>query len=170
MEKRAGVVTMKGNPVTLVGKAIKAGDQAPDFTALTKDMQPYGLREMEGKIKLISVVPSIDTGVCDLQTIRFNEEAGQLENTVVITISMDLPFALNRYCASKGIDNAITLSDHREASFGTNYGFLMEELRLLSRGVVVIDQSNQVRYAEYVSEVGTHPDYDRALEAVAKLS
>lgn len=169
MEKRTGVATMKGNPITLLGKELKVGDKAPDFTALTKDLAPYGLKDMADKIKLISVVPSIDTGVCDLQTIRFNEEAGALKDTVVVTISMDLPFALNRYCASKGIDNAITLSDHRDASFGLAYGFFIEELRLLSRGVLVIDKNNQVKYVEYVSEVGTHPDYDKALEAVSKL-
>lgn len=169
MERRTGVVTKNGAPLTLLGKEIKVGDQAPDFTALTKGLEPFGLKDMEGKIKLISVVPSIDTGVCDLQTVRFNEEAGKLKDTVVVTISMDLPFALSRYCASKGIDNAITLSDHREASFGVNYGFLIEELRLLSRGVVVIDKENKVRYVQYVAEMGTHPDYDSALEVVNQL-
>ncbi|RKD33489.1 thiol peroxidase [Thermohalobacter berrensis] len=169
MEKRKGVITMNGNPLTLVGKEIKVGDKASDFKALTKDLKPFGLGDMEGKIKLISVVPSIDTKVCDLQTMRFNEEASKLKDTVVITISMDLPFALDRYCASKGIDNAITLSDHREASFGIAYGFLIEELRLLSRGVVVIDENNIVRYVEYVDEITKHPDYDKALEEVNKL-
>lgn len=169
MERRTGLITMKGSPVTLLGKEIKVGEQAPDFTALTKDLQAYGLKDMDNKIKLISVVPSIDTGLCDLQTIRFNEEAATLKDTVVVTISMDLPFALNRYCASKGIDNAITLSDHRDASFGLAYGFLIEELRLLARGVVVIDQSNRVQYVEYVPEIGTHPDYDKALALISKL-
>ncbi|GAB6085662.1 thiol peroxidase [Alkaliphilus crotonatoxidans] len=169
MERRRNAVTMKGNPITLLGRELKVGDTAPDFTALTKDLKAFGLKDMGNQIKLISVVPSIDTGVCDLQTIRFNEEAASLGDTLVVTISMDLPFALSRYCASKGIDNAITLSDHREASFGLAYGYLMEELRLLSRGVVVIDRDNRIRYIEYVSEVGSHPDYDKALKAVSEL-
>lgn len=167
--ERKNVVTMKGNPLTLLGREITVGDIAPDFNVLTKDLKSYNLKEMGSKKKLISVVPSIDTGVCDLQTIRFNEEAGKLQDTIVATISMDLPFALSRYCASKGIENAITLSDHREGSFGLSYGFLIKELRLLSRGVIVLDQNNKVTYVEYVKEVGEHPDYDRALAEVEKL-
>ncbi|KAB3532518.1 thiol peroxidase [Alkaliphilus serpentinus] len=169
MEKRKGIVTMKGNPVTLLGKEIKIGDNAPDFSALTKDLKNYSLKDMGNKKKIISVVPSIDTGVCNLQTMKFNEEAGKLKDTIVATISMDLPFALSRYCAAKDIENSIVLSDHREASFGMAYGFLIEELRLLSRGVVVLDQNNKVAYVEYVKEIGEEPDYDKALEAVGKL-
>lgn len=160
---------MKGNPVTLVGKELKVGEEAPNFVALTKELKPYGLKDMDDKVKLISVVPSIDTGVCDLQTMTFNEEAAKLKDVIVVTISMDLPFALNRYCAAKGIENSITLSDHKDASFGTAYGFLIEELRLLSRGVIVLDKNNTVKYVEYVKEVTNHPDYDKALEVAASL-
>ncbi|WP_026476907.1 thiol peroxidase [Alkaliphilus transvaalensis] len=169
MEKRTGIITMKGNPVTLVGKELKVGEEAPNFVALTKELKPYGLKDMDDKVKLISVVPSIDTGVCDLQTMTFNEEAAKLKDVIVVTISMDLPFALNRYCAAKGIENSITLSDHKDASFGTAYGFLIEELRLLSRGVIVLDKNNTVKYVEYVKEVTNHPDYDKALEVAASL-
>lgn len=169
MEKRAGLVTMKGKGVTLLGRKIKVGDKAPEFSALTKELKPFGLRDVEGKVKLISVVPSIDTGVCDLQTLTFNEEAAKLKDAMFITISMDLPFALNRYCASKGIENTITISDHKDASFGYSYGFLIEEFRLLARGIIVIDKDDNVTYVEYVKEVSTHPDYDKALEKVRQL-
>lgn len=161
--------TMKGNPLTLLGKEIKVGDKAPDFNALTKDLAPFGLDDMEGKHKLISIMPSIDTGVCELQGIRFNEEAKELKNTVTVTISMDLPFALGRYCANKEIDTAITLSDHKDASFGENYGFLIKELRLLNRGIVIIDKDNVVKYVEYVEENTNHPDYDKALDFIKSL-
>lgn len=161
--------TMKGNPLTLVGEPIKVGDQAREFTALTKDLKPFGLKDMEGKNKLISIMPSIDTGVCELQGIRFNEEAKTLKNTVTITLTMDLPFALGRYCANKDIDTAITLSDHKDASFGKNYGFLIEELRLLNRGIVIIDKDNIVKHVEYVTENTNHPDYDKALEIIKSI-
>ncbi len=160
---------MKGNAVTLLGEEIKVGAKAPDFEATTKELTPFGLKELAGRVKLISVVPSIDTGVCDLQTMTFNEEAAKLKDAMFVTISMDLPFALNRYCAAKGIENIITVSDHKLASFGLNYGFLMEELRLLARGIVILDKEDNVAYVEYVKEVSTHPDYDRALEAVKQL-
>jgi len=166
MEKRKDVITMKGNPMTLVGSPVKVGAPAPDFTAVTREMKPFQLSELKGKKVLISVAPSIDTSVCDLQTIRFNEEAAKLENAVVISISMDLPFALSRYCADRGIENSVVLSDHKDADFGLKFGYLIEELRLLARGVVVIDEAGVVQYAEVVSEVTDHPDYDRALASV----
>ena len=169
MVKREGLVTMKGNGITLLGDAIKVGDKAPDFEATTKELTSFGLKDLEGRVKLISVVPSIDTGVCDLQTLTFNEEAAKLSDAIFVTISMDLPFALNRYCAAKGIENIITVSDHRSASFGLNYGYLIEELRLLARGIVVIDKDDNVTYVEYVKEISTHPDYDKALDAVKQL-
>jgi thiol peroxidase len=167
--KRTGVVTMKGNPLTLIGDEIKVGDQAPDFTVLTNDMQPYTLKEAGSKVKIISVVPSLDTGVCELQTIHFNQEAADLGDVRILTISVDLPFAQKRFCGAKGIDKVVTLSDHRDLSFGLHYGFAIEELRLLARGVVVIDQENVVRYVEYVGEVSEQPDYDKALEVVKQL-
>ena len=168
MEKRS-VTTIAGNPVTLLGKEVKVGDKAPEFTAIKGDLSPFTLKDVEGKIKLISVVPSIDTGVCELQTIRFNKEASELKDAVIITISMDLPFAQARFCGAKGIENAIVVSDHKDASFGINYGFLMEEFRLLNRGIVVIDKDDVVRYVEYVTENTDHPDYDKAIAAVKSL-
>lgn len=167
MEKRTGVITFKGNPMTLVGKEVKVGDKAPDFTALKNDLSPISLSELRGKTVIISAVPSVDTGVCEVQTIRFNEEAAKLNNTVVLTISCDLPFALGRFCAAKNIDSSITASDHKDLDFGLKYGFVIEELRLLERGIVVVDKDGVVKYVEYVAEVANHPDYEAAL-AVAK--
>lgn len=158
-------VTFKGNPVTLVGEEVKVGDSAPNFTVLSNDLKEVTLDDYEGKVKLIAAVPSIDTGVCAAETRRFNEEAEKLENVQVLTISMDLPFAQARWCAAEGIKNLDTLSDHREGSFGKNYGVLMEELRLLARAIFVVDSSNKVTYVEYVPEVSTHPNYEAALEA-----
>ena len=158
-------VTFKGNPVTLVGEEVKVGDTAPNFTVLSNDLKEVTLDDYEGKVKLIAAVPSIDTGVCAEETRRFNEEAEKLENVQVLTNSMDLPFAQARWCAAEGIKNLDTLSDHREGSFGKNYGVLMEELRLLARAIFVVDSSNKVTYVEYVPEVSTHPNYEAALEA-----
>jgi thiol peroxidase len=158
-------VTFKGNPVTLVGEEIKVGDTAPDFTVLANDLSPVTLKDTEGKVRIISVVPSLDTGVCDAQTRKFNEEAAKLEDVVVLTVSMDLPFAQKRWCAAAGLENVMTASDHRDASFGEAYGVLMKELRLLARSVFVIDSNNKVTYAEYVPEGTTHPQYEAALEA-----
>lgn len=168
-DRRENIFTMKGNPITLLGREIKVGDQAPDFTVLRSDLSPFSLKDAGDKIKIISVLPSLDTGVCEMQTISFNEMAADLGDVLILTISVDLPFAQTRFCGAHGIDQVITLSDHRELSFGLNYGFVIEELRLLSRGVVVLDRDNIVRYVEYVKEVGSHPDYDRVLEEVKKL-
>lgn len=168
METRQ-VTTFMGNPITLLGHEVKVGEKAPEFTAVKESMVPFSLNDVEGKVKLISVVPSVDTGVCELQTIRFNKEAGQLKDTAVITISVDLPFAVGRFCAAKNIDNAIVLSDYNKHSFGYAYGFLIDELQLLNRGIVVIDKDNVVRYVEYVKENTDHPDYDKALEVAKSL-
>lgn len=168
MEKRS-VTTFAGNPVTLVGKEVKVGDKAPDFVCLKNDLSPFTLEDVKDKIKLISVVPSVDTGVCELQTIRFNKEASALDDVAIITISCDLPFAQARFCGDKGIENAVVVSDYKDTSFGLNYGFLIDEFRLLNRGIVVIDKDDTVKYVEYVSEVTNHPDYDKALEAVKSL-
>ena len=157
MEKRTGVVTFAGNPITLVGPEIKVGQQAPDFTVLSNDLQPKTLKDYEGKVKVISVVPSL----------WFNQDAtGLSDDVVVLTISMDLPFAQKRWCGAAGVDKVETLSDHKDASFGTIYGFLIEELRLLSRGVVVINKDNKVTYVEYVPEVTQAVNFDAALEAI----
>ncbi|WP_226528519.1 thiol peroxidase [Metabacillus niabensis] len=158
-------ITFKNNPVTLIGKEVNVGDQAPDFTVLSNDLSPVTLENSKGKVRIISVVPSIDTGVCDAQTRRFNEDASNLSNVEVLTISMDLPFAQKRWCASNGLENVQTLSDHRDASFGEAYGVLIKELRLLARSVFVVDSNDKVTFVEYVSEATNHPNYEAAIEA-----
>ncbi|MFC7373373.1 thiol peroxidase [Fictibacillus iocasae] len=160
-------VTFKEKPVTLIGTPLKAGDAAPDFKVLANDLSEVTLADSKGHVRIISVVPSVDTGVCDAQTRRFNEAASKLENVKILTISVDLPFAQKRWCASAGVENVQTLSDHRELSFGKAYGTAIEELRLLARAVFVVDSSDKITYAEYVSEVTDHPDYDKAIEAAA---
>ncbi|MFD0770598.1 thiol peroxidase [Bacillus sp. CGMCC 1.60114] len=158
-------VTFKGNPITLVGTEVKVGDQAPNFQVLANDLSKVNLETYKGAVKLISVVPSIDTGVCDAQTRRFNEDAAGIENAKVLTISVDLPFAQKRWCAANGLENVVTLSDHRDLSFGEAYGVVMKELRLLARAVFVVDSNDKVVYVEYVSEGTSHPNYEAALEA-----
>ncbi|GGI10177.1 thiol peroxidase [Gottfriedia solisilvae] len=159
-------VTFKNNPVTLIGSEVKVGEKAPNFTVLANDLSPVTLETSAGKVRLISVVPSVDTGVCDAQTRRFNEEATNIGNVEVLTISMDLPFAQKRWCAASGLENVHTFSDHRDASFGEAYGVLMQELRLLARAVFVVDSNDVVTYVEYVSEGTSHPNYEAAIEAV----
>ncbi|MHC0552207.1 thiol peroxidase [Salinicoccus sp. CNSTN-B1] len=162
-------VTFKGNPMTLRGEQVKVGDQAPDFTVLNTDLEQVSLNDFKGKKKLISVIPSIDTGVCSTQTKTFNEQATSVDNAAVITISNDLPFAQKRWTADEGLENAVTLSDHRDLSFGENYGVVMEELRLLARSVFVLDENDKIQYVEYVPEGTDHPDYDKAIEALKAL-
>lgn len=163
-------VTFKNNPVTLLGKEVAVGDTAPDFTVLANDLSPVTLADSKGKIRLISVVPSVDTGVCSVQTRKFNEEAASLGSDVeILTISVDLPFAQARWCAAEGIENLKTLSDHRDLSFGEAYGVVIQELRLLARSIFVVDQNDKVTYVEYVSENTNHPNYEQAIEAVKQL-
>lgn len=169
MKRNTHLVTFGGMPVTLVGKLIKPGMAAKNFTAVKGDMKTVRLSDFPGKVRIISSAASIDTDVCAEQARRFNVEASKLEGVQVIAISCDLPFALRRFCAAEGIDNIVTVSDHRETEFGIKYGFLMEELRLLARGIVVIDKADTVQYVEIVKEVGEHPDYDKALAAARKL-
>jgi thiol peroxidase len=159
------IVTFKGNPVTLLGNEVKVGDQAPDFTVLANDLSEVTLSDYKGSVRIISSVPSLDTGVCDAQTRRFNEEAANLAGVKVLTISVDLPFAQKRWCAASGLENVITLSDHRDLSFGNAYGVVMKELRLLARAVFVVDSSDKITYVEYVSEGTNHPDYEAAIKA-----
>ncbi|MFC0187873.1 thiol peroxidase [Fictibacillus aquaticus] len=160
-------VTFKEKPVTLVGTQLKAGDTAPDFKVLANDLSEVTLADSKGSVRLISVVPSVDTGVCDAQTRKFNEAASKLDNVKVLTVSVDLPFAQKRWCAAAGVENVQTLSDHRDLSFGKAYGTAIEELRLLARAVFVVDSSDKITYVEYVNEVTNHPDYDKAIEAAA---
>lgn len=171
MEKRTGVVTFAGNPIALLGKEVKVGDKAPAFTLLDNGLGEKTLADYAGKVKVISVVPSLDTGVCDAQTRWFNQNVSKLgENVVVLTVSVDLPFAQKRWCGAAGIDRVETLSDHRDLSFGENYGFILEGLRLLSRGIVVIDKDDVVRYVEYVPEVTSAVNFDAAEEATKALA
>ena len=170
MEKRTGVVTFAGNPIALLGKEVKLGDKAPAFTLLDNGLGEKTLADYAGKVKVISVVPSLDTGVCDAQTRWFNQNVSKLgENVVVLTVSVDLPFAQKRWCGAAGIDQVETLSDHRDLSFGENYGFVLEGLRLLSRGIVVIDKDDVVRYVEYVPEVTSAVNFDAAEAATKAL-
>jgi thioredoxin-dependent peroxiredoxin len=170
MQERTGIITMRGNPLTLVGKEVKVGEAAPDFVALDNSLAPVQFSSFKGKLCVLASVPSLDTPVCDLETRRFNEEAGRLGGDVVfLTISMDLPFAQKRWCGSSGVTKIQTLSDHRDASFGTAYGVLIKELRLLARAVFVVDQKGMIQYAQLVKEVTKEPDYEDVLSALKKL-
>ncbi|MFS0780568.1 thiol peroxidase [Bacillus sp. 1P06AnD] len=162
-------VTFKNNPVTLIGEEVKVGQTAPDFTVLRNDLSEVKLSDYGDQVKIISVVPSIDTGVCATQTRTFNEEASKIPNVKILTISCDLPFAQKRWCAAEGIENVEVLSDHKDLSFGKAFGVVMEELRLLARSVFVLDQNNKVVYVEYVSEGTNHPDYDAPIKAAKEL-
>lgn len=163
-------VTLQGKPVALIGTEIAVGQKAPNFRLIAPDMSEVALSQTKGKIRLLSVVHSLDTPVCDLQTQQFESEAGKYKNVAIYTISMDLPFAQARYCGAHDIKNLQTLSDYREASFGMAYGVLIKELRLLSRAIFIIDGNDIVRYVEYVKEVASPPDYDKALKALRDLA
>jgi thiol peroxidase len=168
--ERKNVVTMGGAPVTLTGNPVGVGDKAPDFTVLTPDMKAVSLSHFKNNILVISVAPSIDTPVCDLQATRFNQEANSLPDDVrVLNITVDLPFALGRFCAAKGIDKVLTLSDHRDLSFGNAYGVVVKEFRLLARSIFIVDRDGIVRYVELVTDIKNHPDYEKALAEVRKL-
>jgi thiol peroxidase len=165
-QERPGAATFLGNPLTVLGPELKPGDKAPEFTVLANDLSAVTLAKTAGKVRLISVVPSLDTPVCDAQTRRFNQEAASLgDHVAILTISMDLPFAQKRWCGAAGIDRVQTLSDHRDASFGLAYGTLIKELRLESRTIFVVDANDTLRHVEYVKEISTHPNYEAALAA-----
>jgi thiol peroxidase len=169
MKERKGIITMRGNPLTLIGNEVNVGDAAPDFTVLDNNLSPINLSSFRGKTCIISSVPSLDTPVCDMETRRFNEEASRLGTDVVIlTISMDLPFAQKRWCAAAGVDKVQTLSDHWDASFGMAYGVLIKELRLLARAVFLVDRKGIVQYIQLVKEVTHEPDYEEVLKALKK--
>jgi thiol peroxidase len=163
--ERAGATTLKGNPLTLVGPELKPGDQAPDFTMVDNGLKPITLADTGASVRIFSVVPSLDTPVCDAQTKRFNEEAASLPGVEIYTVSMDLPFAQKRWCGAFGVDKVKMLSDHKEGSFGSSWGTLIKELRIESRAIFVVNKDNSVRYVEYVKEVADFPNYDAALAA-----
>jgi len=162
-------VMFKGSPVTLLGNEVKVGQTAPDFKVQkSADMSDYTLGTSAGKTRIIATVPSLDTPVCDLETKRFNEEASKLPNVEIVCVSMDLPFAQKRWCGASNVDKVITASDHRDASFGKNYGVLISGGpldRVLARAVFVVGADNKVKHAEYVGSIGDHPNYDAALAA-----
>ena len=168
MERKAAV-TMKGNPLTLVGPELKAGDKAPAFTVVSQALAPVTLADYAGKTKVISVTPSLDTPVCDFQLRKLNTEVASMgDDVVMLNISMDLPFAIKRFCTVAEIDKAVALSDHRDASFGTAFGVLIKELRLLARAVFVVDKNDVVTYVQYVPEATDAPDYDKLIAFLKK--
>lgn len=163
--ERPGATTFKGNPLTLVGPELKPGDSAPSFEAVDRTMQPVTLESTKGQVRIFSVVPSLDTPVCDAQTKRFNDAAANLPNVKMYTVSMDLPFAQSRWCNNMGVDNIQMLSDHKNASFGEHYGTLIKEWRIESRAIFVVDKNDKLIHVEYVKEVADHPNYEAALHA-----
>ena len=170
MQERSGVITFKGNPMTLLGSELKVGDKAPDFKVVDTGMAPVSLASSSGKVRIISAVPSLDTPICDTETRRFNQEAASLpDNVVVLTISLDLPFAQKRWCGAAGIDRVMTLSDYQERSFGLAYGVLIKELKLLARCIFVVDSQDTIRYIQQVPEVTHEPDYAAVLAAARAL-
>jgi thiol peroxidase len=170
-EERKGAVTMRGNPMTLVGPELKPGQKAPGFTAVGKTLAPATLDQFKGKVKILSAIPSVDTPVCDVETRRFNEEAAKLPGDVqIVTISMDLPFAQTRWCGAAGVDKITMLSDYQRADFGEKYGTLIKELHLLARAVFVVDKNDNLTHVEYVKEVANQPNYEAVLEAARKAA
>ena len=167
MERTA---TLRGNPVTLAGPELHPGDPAPDFACVDNGMKPVTLAGTGNGVRIFSVVPSLDTPVCDAQTRRFNEEAANMPGVDIYTISVDLPFAQRRYCNAFAVDRVKMLSDHKDTSFGRNYGTLLENLRIESRAIFVLDRDNAIRYVEYVKETGEHPDYEPALRTARALA
>ena len=162
--------TVHGNPLTLEGAGVKVGEVAPDFTAAANDLSPFSLSSLKGKPVLIVAVTSLDTSVCDVEARRFNQEATSLSRDLeIVVVSMDLPFAQGRWCGAAGVDRIVTVSDHRDASFGLAYGVLIKELRLLARSLFLIDPTGVIRYKQIVSENTNEPDYDEVLEAIGKL-
>jgi thioredoxin-dependent peroxiredoxin len=171
MGERRKAATFQGNPLTLIGPRLIPGDKAPAFSVLDAELKPVCLGDYKGKVLLIASVPSLDTPVCNLETIRFNSEAAKLpmEKVALLTVSMDLPFAQARFCSTEGVKNLKVASDHKDAVFGTNYGVLIKQLRLLSRAIFVVDTKGRITYVQYVKEITEHPDYDAALKAVKSL-
>ena len=161
---------MRGNPLTLVGPQLKAGDKAPDFELVDSGLQPVTLEKTGTGVRIFSVVPSLDTPVCDAQTKRFEEAAAKLDGVTIFTVSMDLPFAQKRWCSSFGVNHVKMLSDHKTASFGESYGTLIKELRIESRAIFVVGKDNTLKHVEYVKEIADHPNYDAAITAAASAN
>ncbi len=163
------MTTFLGKPVTLVGQQLQIGETVPDFTLTTTDLAQKSLSDFAGKKKVISVIPSIDTGICSTQTRTFNKELSDMEDSVVITVSADLPFAQARWCGVEGLEHAVMMSDYYDNTFGKTYGLLMQEWHLLARAVLVLDENNKLVYAEYLENVNSEPNYQAAIEAVKAL-
>ncbi len=169
-QERQGVVTFRGNPLTLLGPDLQVGEKAPDFRVVDTDLNPVSLSDFSGKVVLISVTPSLDTPVCDLQGRKFNElAAGLSDDVVVVNISVDLPFAQRRWCGANNIDRIKVLSDYQERDFGLKYGVLIKELKLLTRSVWIVDKDGVIRYKQIVPEVTNEPDYDAAMKALKEI-
>lgn len=170
MEEHSAAVTMHGNPLTLLGTQLSVGDSIPDVELVDNDLNAVKLSSFQGRVCVISSVPSLDTPVCDMETRRFNETAGRLgDEVVILTVSMDLPFAQKRWCGAAGVENVLTLSDHRDAAFGTSFGVLIKELRLLARSIFVSDRKGVIAYVQHVAELSQEPDYDAVIAAVEKI-
>ncbi|MCS7299868.1 MAG: thiol peroxidase [Spirochaetia bacterium] len=166
MKELKGVITFKGSPLTLSGENfVEVGDVAPDFTAYDTNLNPVKLSDFRGKKVIISSVPSLDTSVCDIETKKFNDIAKKLDpNVVILTISMDLPFAQKRWCGANDVQNVKTVSDYKDREFATKYGVYINELGLLARVVFVVDENGKVKYKQVVKEVASEPDYDDVLK------
>ncbi len=170
MAKTSQTVTFKGNPLHLTGEEIKVGDPAPDFRVVDNELKPVRLTDLKGKIAVLVAVPSLDTPVCDLESQKFNQKAGQMGDTVrMLVLSMDLPFAQKRWCGAHDIKNIQTVSDYQDRSFGNAYGVLIQELQLLTRAIFIIDRNGLVQYRQIVKEITEEPDYDEAIRAIQKL-
>ena len=165
MPNSTRTTTLRGNPLPLAGPELKPGDKAPDFEVVDSSLQRVNLAQTGEGVRIFSVVPSLDTPVCDAQTRRFEDEAGRLPGVKIYTVSMDLPFAQKRWCGNFGVDKVVMLSDHRSGSFGERYGTLIPDLRIESRAIFVLDSNNELKHVEYVGEVGDHPNYEAALQA-----
>ncbi len=169
MSERTGLVTFAGNPVTLTGTPVKVGDKAPDFTGTNQALEAVKLSSFKGRTVVIAIYPSIDTGVCQKQNYQFNKIADSMSDVVVLSVSLDLPFAQKRYCAAEGLNSIVTLSDYKDREFGNKYGFLIKELALLARGTVVIDKQGVIKLVEIVPEITTEPDYDASIKILKEL-
>lgn len=171
VQERPNIVSFRGNPLTLLGPDLQVGEKAPNFRVIDTDLNPVTLNDFAGKVLLISVTPSLDTPVCDMQGRRFNELAVNLsEDVVVVNISVDLPFAQKRWCGANNIERIKVLSDYQDRDFGLKYGVLIKELKLLARSVWIIDKDGVIRYKQIVPEVTNEPDYDDAMKALKEIT